>query len=103
MTKRKDKNRKTTPRSAPKPRRRQEAQTPAEILDRLTTIWTKEMGKPRAQGEATRRFFGISIGTLVTAKLYLRLGSHGDLKFTGDSKVLDQLEQYSNKMADECF
>ena len=76
---------------------------PYEVIEHVTSLWDRALGRPQSHLEAIRRFYGLSIGTLTAAKLYLRIMSGGELKFTGKLAVLQQWDRYSNQIADDIF
>ena len=78
------------------------AHTDQEVFTEIAKAW-----RPLLRGvrwaNAEKRLFEITIGTLLAAKLMLRLANEGKLHFKGDPVVWERLEQISDDLAETHF
>jgi hypothetical protein len=76
--------------------------SPQELLDFISALWAKETRKRKRR---TKAFAAVSLGTVMAAKLLIRLGNHGHLRCEMDPEVVHTIEiasdhQYQELKAD---
>ena len=74
--------------------------TPHDVLALILTPWRPDM---RARKNVAKQLYRLSLGILLTGKLWLRLENRGRIHFEGDPRAWERLEQMSDDLADELF
>src|SRR5687768_5536543 len=83
-------------------RRRTKSHTDEEVFAAIVKGW-RPFTRGVHRGNVLNRLYTLTIGTLVAAKLMLRLETGGRFQFEGDPAVWENFEQMSDDLAEKFF